>query len=142
MADSRIQQARTFFADKNQKGTFIASDIFQLKDLEKTFPLILIHDVVEHIEHKAQFLSDLKRYLSSGGVLFVAFPAWQMPFGGHQQIAQGKVVPFNAITDFEYEKGYNYQLLVEKTILTNPAKPTCNTIYKLVEVLSKEVLED
>lgn len=92
MADSRIQQARTFFADKNQKGTFIASDIFQLKDLKKTFPLILIHDVVEHIEHKAQFLSDLKRYLSSDGVLFVAFPAWQMPFGGHQQIAQGKVV--------------------------------------------------
>ena len=34
----------------------------------------------------------MKRYLSAGGVLFIAFPAWQMPFGGHQQIARGTVV--------------------------------------------------
>ena len=34
----------------------------------------------------------MKRYLSAGGVLFIAFPAWQMPFGGHQQIARGRVV--------------------------------------------------
>lgn len=92
MADTRIQQARAYFTEKKQKGTFIASDIFQLRDLDRTFSLILIHDVVEHIEHKVQFLSDLKRYLSSDGVLFVAFPAWQMPFGGHQQIARGKVI--------------------------------------------------
>ncbi|WP_291529072.1 class I SAM-dependent methyltransferase [Bacteroides sp. UBA939] len=92
IATSRIQQARTFFADKNQKAVFIASDIFQLKDLEKTFPLILIHDVIEHIGHKVRFLSGLKEYLSPGGALFVAFPAWQMPFGGHQQIARGRII--------------------------------------------------
>ena len=34
----------------------------------------------------------MKRYLSAGGMIFIAFPAWQMPFGGHQQIARGRVV--------------------------------------------------
>lgn len=92
IAVSRIQQARTFFTDKNQKAVFIASDIFLLKDLEKNFPLILIHDVIEHIEDKARFLSGLKEYLSSDGILFIAFPAWQMPFGGHQQIASGRII--------------------------------------------------
>lgn len=89
---SRIKQACTFFTEKNQKGTFIASDIFKLKALENNFSLILIHDVIEHIDCKAKFLSDIKSYLSSKGVLFIAFPDWQMPFGGHQQIARGKFI--------------------------------------------------
>lgn len=89
---SRIKQARTFFTEKKQKGVFIASDIFELRALNSHFSLILMHDVIEHIENKVQFLSDIKSYLSSNGVLFIAFPAWQMPFGGHQQIARGKLI--------------------------------------------------
>lgn len=92
IAKSRIQQAQSFFADKNQEAIFIASDIFQLRSLERTFPLILVHDVIEHIGHKAQFLSDLRNYLTSDGIIFIAFPAWLMPFGGHQQIARRKIV--------------------------------------------------
>lgn len=89
---SRIEQARAFFSEKNQEGTFISSDIFSLTDLNKHFPLILVHDVIEHIDHKEQFLTDLKKYLSPGGIIFIGFPAWQMPFGGHQQIAKGKFI--------------------------------------------------
>lgn len=92
ITESRIGQAQAFFAARNQKGLFIASDIFRLRSLEGTFPLILIHDVIEHISHKTDFLAGLKKYLSPDGAVFVAFPAWQMPFGGHQQIARGKIV--------------------------------------------------
>ena len=63
IAASRIEQAQNFFITKRQKGTFIASDIFLLKDLQKHFPLILIHDVIEHIDNKEQFLRNLKKYL-------------------------------------------------------------------------------
>lgn len=89
---SRIQQADSFFREKRQKGHFIASDIFQLKKDKRDFPLILIHDVIEHIENKSNFLSCLKEYLSADGVIFMGFPAWQMPFGGHQQIAHSKII--------------------------------------------------
>lgn len=92
IANSRIQQARSFFADKNQKAVFIATDIFKLRDFKRTFSLILIHDVIEHIDHKDQFLYDLRNYLTSDGIIFIAFPAWLMPFGGHQQIAKGKII--------------------------------------------------
>ena len=89
---SRIQQAGTFFKKKRQKGHFIASDVFQLEKDGKEFPLILIHDVIEHIENKSRFLACMRDYLSTDGVIFVGFPAWQMPFGGHQQIARSKII--------------------------------------------------
>ena len=69
IAVSRIEQAKNFFITKKQKGTFIASDIFLLNDLQKHFPLILIHDVIEHIDNKELFLHSLKNYLSPNGVI-------------------------------------------------------------------------
>lgn len=93
LAVSRISQAKEFFAEGNLKGTFIASDIFKLKDLEKQFDLILLHDVIEHIGNKEQFLLKMKPYLKDNtGIIFIGFPAWQMPFGGHQQIAKSKFI--------------------------------------------------
>lgn len=37
-------------------------------------------------------LSGLQKHLSADGAVFVGFPAWQMPFGGHQQIAHSHIV--------------------------------------------------
>lgn len=56
------------------------------------FSLIIVHDVIEHIHNKVRFLNDLKHYFAPGGIMFIAFPAWQMPFGGHQQIAKSKII--------------------------------------------------
>ena len=66
--------------------------IFQLKDKATNFPLILLHDVIEHIRDKERFFSGLQEHLSADGAVFVGFPAWQMPFGGHQQIAHSHIV--------------------------------------------------
>lgn len=89
---NKIKVAEKIFAEKGQKGRFIDSDIFGLEDLKSTFSLIIVHDVIEHIYDKVRFLNDMKRYLAPGGVMFIAFPAWQMPFGGHQQIAKSKII--------------------------------------------------
>ncbi|WP_321478417.1 methyltransferase domain-containing protein [uncultured Bacteroides sp.] len=92
MSEGRIKDAILFFKKSNAKGDFIASDIFKLKELEYKFDLIICHDVIEHIENKSLFLKNLKRYLKSGGIIFMSFPAWQMPFGGHQQICQSPII--------------------------------------------------
>ncbi len=92
VAAGRVAEARRFFAERGAEGTFVASDIFELTGLEHEFPLILAHDVIEHVGDKAGFLKRLERFLAPGGVVFMAFPAWQMPFGGHQQIARSRVV--------------------------------------------------
>lgn len=92
MAASRIDVARAQFQAAGAEGEFIASDIFKLTEFRHRFDLILCHDVIEHIGDKALFLRNIKDYLAPDGLLFMSFPAWQMPFGGHQQICRSRVL--------------------------------------------------
>ena len=92
MAVGRIKDAIRFFREAGAEGTFIASDIFKLKEWEHRFDIILCHDVLEHIHDKASFMKGLLRYIKDDGIVFMSFPAWQMPFGGHQQICRNKIL--------------------------------------------------
>ena len=58
---------------------------------EDKYDVILLHDVIEHVPTKESFLAHLRKFMKTKGVLFVGFPAWQMPFGGHQQICRSKL---------------------------------------------------
>ena len=90
----RINEARTFFAQCHQRGTFICKD-FLLADKqtndEERYDLILVHDVIEHIAPscKREFFLHVKDFLRVRGIVFFGFPVWQNPFGGHQQISVG-----------------------------------------------------
>lgn len=46
------------------------------------------------------------------------------------------VVPFDKITDFKYQKGYSYKLLVEEKSIIDIPIYVGSTTYKLIEVLS------
>ncbi len=89
---NRIGDARRFFAEAGARGTFVASDIFKMTDIEHSFDVVLCHDVFEHITDKRGFVTNLGRYVREDGVVFMSFPAWQMPFGGHQQICRSRLV--------------------------------------------------
>ena len=98
---SRIEQAVDFFKRENQKGTFICENFMLLnnsKDGIGKFDIIILRDVIEHIEPpcKKEFLSHIKKFMTEKSLVFVCFPAWQNPFGGHQQISTGFVskIPF------------------------------------------------
>lgn len=92
IAECRVEDARRFFREEGATGEFIASDVFALKELRHSFDVIICHDVIEHILDKRRFLSLLPQFLAEGGILFMSFPAWQMPFGGHQQICRSKII--------------------------------------------------
>lgn len=51
----------------------------------KTFDIVVLHDVFEHLEDKAETLRQLVTYLAPGGVLFMTFPPYFSAFGAHQQ---------------------------------------------------------
>lgn len=93
-ATTRISQAKEFFAQAGYEGSFTAIDFFEMDPQAVTtkYDIILIHDVIEHIDKdkKLAFVNHAKRFLSDKGIIFWGFPAWQMPFGGHQQICQHK----------------------------------------------------
>ena len=53
---------------------------------EGRFDIILMRDVVEHLPDLVKALSLLKSQLSGEGILFIVFPPYYSPYGGHQQI--------------------------------------------------------
>ena len=90
----RIQQSQYFFELSGASGDFLCRDFMNFPPPENEddrYDIILIHDVIEHIppSDKFLFLSHLHGFLRCGGVVFFGFPAWQNPFGGHQQISMG-----------------------------------------------------
>lgn len=94
VAEGRIGQARHFFSERGLAGSFIHTDFMDMavpENNDEKFDVILLHDVIEHVHDKQGFLAHATGFMKPGGVLFVAFPAWQMPFGGHQQICRSRV---------------------------------------------------
>jgi len=92
ISTNRIRQAKSLFEMEDTSGTFICDNILNIKGYNHRFDVIICHDVIEHIPDKRAILEYAHNFLKEGGVFFVAFPAWQMPFGGHQQICRNSVI--------------------------------------------------
>ena len=93
-SEKKIENARNYFRINGAEGSFFCADFFVFPQQDKAFDVILVHDVIEHIapEDKGRFLERIHTFLAPEGVAFLAFPAWQMPFGGHQQTCVRKGV--------------------------------------------------
>lgn len=89
---NRIKEAKQLFLQENVAGTFICDSIFNLTASGRRFDIIICHDVIEHIADKRALLETVHSLLKCSGVFFIAFPAWQMPFGGHQQICRNGLI--------------------------------------------------
>ncbi len=90
LSQSKIEWAQEFFADKIDDGRMKldVEDIFQwTATCREKFDIIVLKDVIEHVEAKRVLMMLCKSLLTDGGILFVGFPPWSMPFGGHQQMA-------------------------------------------------------
>ena len=112
MNQGRATMARGFLADEISAGTvdIITSNIYDIDPQVEEghlYDLIILKDVIEHIFDQEKFLTHLKKFLKPGGKVFFGFPPWQMPFGGHQQIASNKflkVLPyFHLLPRFIYK---------------------------------------
>lgn len=88
----KIENARIFFGELGLEGDFECTDILESSLAEEKYDLVIVKDVIEHIEpdYKGVLMAKIKNILKPGGVVFIGFPAWQMPFGGHQQICSGR----------------------------------------------------
>ncbi len=135
MSESRIQQAQHYFHKHDMRGAFICCNFLSctspMAEIEK-YDVILLHDVIEHIRDKHAFIGHLVKFLKSDGILFVAFPAWQMPFGGHQQICHHRfwsIVPY----------GHLLPTRVYHFILKRLAHESTATINELLEIKSCKV---
>jgi SAM-dependent methyltransferase len=91
LAENKIINAYKFFNDHPNKNnlTLIAKDIFKVApETLLPFDLIIMRDTLEHIHDQDSFLEHLKGFIKPSGKIFIAFPPWRMPFGGHQQMCE------------------------------------------------------
>jgi SAM-dependent methyltransferase len=96
LAEGRVEQAKEFLFDYVQqaKATLVAQNIYDEDFVDKyqgSFDIIILKDVIEHVPEQGKFIPHLTRFLRPGGQIFFGFPPWHMPFGGHQQICEGKL---------------------------------------------------
>lgn len=92
---TRIRQAEEFFREAGYACRFTCRDFCATdfrSDADK-YDVIFVHDVIEHIPQalKERFLKNVRCSLAADGIAFFGFPAWQMPFGGHQQICRHRL---------------------------------------------------
>lgn len=98
LAESRFVLARQFLDEdiKQGKADIINKNIYDVKDpaseLNGLFDIIILKDVIEHIHDQGKFIKQLRGFLAPDGVVFFAYPPWWMPFGGHQQICNAKLL--------------------------------------------------
>jgi len=90
----KIEKGKAFYAThpfaKNIK--LISEDIYKTTEFHSQFDIIIVRDVIEHIHDQDKFLALMKDLMAPNGVAFFAFPPWQNPFGGHQQICESKIL--------------------------------------------------
>lgn len=127
---------------------FINADIYSFT--EENAPkgdVIIMRDVLEHIHDQNYFMNHLKRFLKKDSVIFLAFPPWRMPFGGHQQILPSKFLsklPYYHILPM---KIYKWILKIGKQPEENiqtlmEIKETCITLHRYERILKENNFEE
>lgn len=96
---ARIRLAESFLGDYTATGQLrlINKNIYDidfLGEFKGAVDLILLKDAIEHIPDQARLMGYLKELLSPSGIIYLGFPPWYMPLGGHQQICVNKALSF------------------------------------------------
>ena len=88
----KIEKGNAYYASHpfSDNIRLISEDIYKTNEFDHQFDIVVIRDVIEHIHDQDKFLSMLKNLVAPNAVVFFAFPPWQNPFGGHQQICVSK----------------------------------------------------
>lgn len=97
LSESRYERAKQTLSKEmgDGKAFLLRKNIYDVdidNELPHLYDLIILKDVIEHIPEQGKLLSKLREFLNPRGHIFFGFPPWQMPFGGHQQIAKNKLL--------------------------------------------------
>lgn len=74
---------------------------------EGTADLVILRDVIEHLDDTTQSLKNLKKFMKKTGFLYITFPPYQTPFGGHQHITRkflGKIPYIHLLPNYLFQR--------------------------------------
>jgi 2-polyprenyl-3-methyl-5-hydroxy-6-metoxy-1,4-benzoquinol methylase len=127
----RIELAEQYHADAIAAGRieFVNRNVYDIdpeNDLGGRYDLVILKDVIEHIPNQREFMHQLQSFIHDDGLIFFAFPPWQMPYGGHQQIAKSK---FLSILPYYHLLPMSIYKLILKTFQESGA-----TVNELIDI--------
>ena len=97
LVSERAERAKLFNKEEIESGklSILTKNIYDVNPQQlfpEGFDIIILKDVIEHIPEQHRFMRVLKDFLSPNGRIFLGFPPWYMPFGGHQQICHHRLL--------------------------------------------------
>jgi SAM-dependent methyltransferase len=99
IAEVRLESARKIADLLGLKITYSSHDVIgepPFPDWLEHFDLALLRDVIEHLDSAEVALRNIRQVLKPSGLLYVTFPPYYSPFGGHQQtlVSWASRIPF------------------------------------------------
>ncbi len=62
------------------------------KEWLNKFDLVILRDVIEHLDSAETALKNIMEIIKPGGFLYVEFPPYYAPYGGHQHTVAGNLI--------------------------------------------------
>lgn len=93
LAEEMLNQAKERYKEEIEAGkaTFIAKNIHDFSS-DQQFDIIILKDVIEHVYEHEKLVAKLRELLTDKGIIYFGYPPWHNPYGGHQQVAEHKLL--------------------------------------------------
>lgn len=91
IAVSRLETGKLINRILGVQALLTAHDVIYeepLPEWRQAYDLVILRDVIEHLDDTDTALRNIGRLLKPGGFLFVTFPPYHSPFGGHQHLVK------------------------------------------------------
>jgi SAM-dependent methyltransferase len=79
----RVKRASQYFRLRGLDGDFVVSDVLALPFRSCIFDFVVLSEVVEHVRSCLVCLRECHRVVKTLGSVYVSFPPYYGPFGGH-----------------------------------------------------------
>ena len=148
---SDIRYNNALLLDKKKEIDLFQADICDpnsySKHIKKKFDMIIMRDVIEHIDNKKIALANIFEILKPGGKLFMSFPPKYCAYSGHQQTIPnflGKLPYIYMFPDVIYKKYLKLISCPEKKIeylmLTKKTRVSIRKMQEIVKSLGFNIL--
>ena len=110
IARNRIEMGRDFASFLNLPIEFKYHDILKEPvhpEWKEAADLVILRDVIEHLDDTLLALNKIKEFIKPGGFLYITFPPYYSPYGGHQHNLKnfwGKLPYIHYLPDWIFNK--------------------------------------
>jgi SAM-dependent methyltransferase len=146
-----IESSQKLFDAIGLKGEFAIHNIITQPPPEKWrehFDLVLLRDVIEHLEETELSLRHVMDFMKPGGWLYVVFPPYYSPFGAHQHLldnAMGKLPYIQLLPERLFTKAYKnarQQIDVEEVSMLRRIRLTISKFRRALKNALLELVEE